>query len=117
MRQILAGTAISETELHDFRARDSELPAQFGHFWRDVAEILSNERQVAERVSQGIEEVFIGPLHPMPVNRSRFVGGYLPVGLKPAKMIEAHDVAGLNRPTHSLNPPLVAVRLERIPVV
>ena len=67
--------------------------------------------------AQRLEEVFIGPLHPVPVNRSRFVRGYLPIGLKPAKMIEAHDVAGLNRPAHALDPPVVAARLERVPVV
>src|SRR5271157_753634 len=117
VRQVLVSAAVPKTELQDPHAGKIQLLAEFGHFGRDVAKIFGYERQLSERAAQCVEEVHIGPLHPMPVDGRRFVGWDLPVGLESAEMVEPYDVVGLNRPAHALDPPVVPAQLELVPVV
>src|SRR4051812_31259048 len=46
-----------------------------------------------------------------------FLGRNLPVGFEPAEMIDAHDVAHLEREFHALHPPVIALRSEYIPPI
>src|SRR5271157_1401730 len=117
MRQILVSAAVSKAELQDPHAGEIQLLAECGHFGGDVAKIFGYERQLSECAAQCVEEVRIGPLHPMPLDGRRFVGWDLPVGLESAEMVEPDDVVGLNRPAHALNPPVVPARLELVPIV
>ena len=66
---------------------------------------------------QRLEEAFVRACDPAAVDRGRLVGRNLPVGFEAAEVIDANDVAGLDRPAHALDPPVVTARAQRVPVV
>ena len=86
-------------------------------FRRYVAQIFGDERQLAERTSQRLEQVVVGALDPMTVDRRRLVGGNFPVGFKATKVIQTNDVTSVDRPAHSFDPPAIAVRPQSGPVI
>src|SRR5208337_1616934 len=109
--------AIAKAELHDLHAGNLQLFPQFGHLVRDVAEIFGEKGQLAQRASQRLEQVLVRAFYPMTMHRGRLIGGNFPAGFETTEVIDAHDVTGLDRPAHALDPPVVAARLEYIPVV
>src|SRR5579872_6841214 len=68
-------------------------------------------------MSERVKQIVSRPLRPMTIYRGLFCGRYLPVGFEPPKVIETNDVAGLKRPFHALNPPVVSALAEDIPSI
>ncbi len=54
--------AVAEAKLQNLHARNIEFLTQFGDFVRDVAEVFGDERQLAQRIAQGMEQVFVRAL-------------------------------------------------------
>ena len=117
MRQIDVRALVSKAKLHDLHARDVELLAQRTDLFRDIAKVLGDERQLAKFVLERLEEIVVGTGRPVSVDGSRFVGGNFPAGFEAAKVIETNDVTGFHRPSHAVDPPVVAARFEGLPVI
>ena len=91
--------------------------AQRVHFGRDVAQVFGEKRQPAQRVTKLVEQLVLGTVHPAAIYRGRVVGGNLPELLEAAKVIEADVVASLGAPAQAVDPPVVAARPDRVPVI
>src|SRR5438874_8516203 len=98
MRQIYVRSAVAESKLQDFHSRYIELLAKVVDFTRDVAEVFSDERQLAQGRTQGIEQLRVRPFDPVTIDGRRLVGRYLPTRLEAAEVIEPQDVAGFDPP-------------------
>src|SRR5690242_9294775 len=87
------------------------------YFRSDGPEIFGNERKSPKSTAQGVEQIVFGTFHPASMNRCLFPGRNLPIGFEAAEVIEPHNVTGLQRPLHPLNPPVVASLAKYIPPV
>src|ERR1035438_10600416 len=91
------GAAISKAKLHDLHPRYFQVFAQIMHLTGDVSKIFINEGQLAQRALERFEQAGIRARHPTAVDRCGLLGGNFPARFKTTKVIEAHDIASLNR--------------------
>src|SRR5207302_999930 len=105
-------TGVGEAELKHFHAGNLKAIAQFGNVGGYQAQVFGDEGQVAKRGAQHVKEIIFGAIYPSAMDGRGFAGGNLPVLLKAAKVIEPHVIAGGERPSHALDPPVVSARLE-----
>src|SRR5205085_11278919 len=96
VRQVRA-VQLPERELQHFHTGDADGPAQLDDFGRDEAEVLGDERQIAERVAHRVEERLAGAGYPAAVDRCRLAGGDLPVRGEAAEVIDAQHVREAQR--------------------
>ena len=108
---------IAEAELKHGHARNLRRSRRAFDLRRDVAEVLGEEGQAAEGFAQLDENVVLGTVDPMAVDRGGLAGGNLPELLEAAEVVEANVVAVLRGPTQALHPPLVALGAHDVPVV
>src|SRR4051794_25241928 len=84
---------------------------------RDEPEIFGDERQSAELLLEHVEQIGLRSIDPASMYGGRLVGGNLPVLLESAEVIEADDVAGVKRPPHAVDPPVVTLRPQFVPAI
>ena len=91
--------------------------AQRNHVGGDESQVLGEERQPAELLSDLVEQFIAGTVHPTPFDGRRFAGRNLPELREAAEMVEPDKVAGLCGPTQPLHPPAVSFAANGLPVV
>ena len=82
-----------------------------------MAEIFGKKWQPAQSVAKLVEKLVLGAVHPAAMNGGGLVGGNLPELFESPKVIEPDVVASLRGPAQAIDPPLVASRPDRIPVI
>ena len=117
MRQIHVRAGIAESELDYLHPRNAEAFAQCNDLFGDQPKILGDHRQFAEFFAQHLKKSSFGPFTQRPLIAVSSSAGISQIGFKAAEMIDAHDVARLQRPLHPLDPPVVAARRKHIPTV
>ena len=75
---------------------------------RDHAEVLGDQRQLAELARDRVEEVVPGAAPPAPGERGLRAAGHGPVGDEAAEVVDARRVDELERAPEALDPPAVA---------
>ena len=93
------------------------IAAQPRHRGRDDAEILGDDRQLAELARGRVEDRLARPAHPAPAARILRVRRHRPVRDEAAEVVDPRDVEQGERPAQTLGPPRVARALQRGPVV
>src|SRR5579862_1338890 len=117
MRQIHVGGWIGKAKLQHRQAGNLMPLAQRVHLRSNVAQIFSKKRQAAERVTKFVEQLVLGTVDPAAIYRSGLAGGNFPELLEAAEVIETDVIASLRAPAQATNPPVVASRPDRRPVV
>ncbi len=82
MWQVDVRAGIAEAELQDSHAGHLQTFAKRVDLGGDEAEVLGNERQVAELFTQHEEQIFAGTIDPAAMHRGGFAVGNLPVLLE-----------------------------------
>jgi hypothetical protein len=106
-----------EGELQDLHARQLELVAQRLDVRRDRAEVLGDDRQVAERVARRLQERGAGSGPVAALDGGLRARGDLPVALHADEVIDAQHVDLREHHAQALDPPLVAARRHHVPAV
>src|SRR5207237_6180283 len=97
--------------------REAELVAQPQDRRRDVAEILGDQREVAELALDRTEELGAGAGPPVPAPGGRMPRRNGPVGDEAAEVVDATEIDELERTPEALPPPAEASRPIDGPVV
>src|SRR4051794_11788197 len=117
--RVAAGAAEGPEEHH--HPRKAELVAQPQDRLSDVAEILGDQRQVAELALDRSEELGARAGAPVPAPRRRVPLGNGPVGDEAAEVVDATEIDEFERPPEALAPPAEVRRamdgplVERVP--
>ena len=82
----------AEGELQDRHAREAEALAQRLDLGRDDAQVLGDDRQLAERACRASKSAAPGPFTHWPLTAVVVAAGNLPVGLEAAEVIEPDQV-------------------------
>ena len=77
------------------------------HFRRNVAQVLGEERQPTEDLTQFLKNIVLRTIHPAAVDCGGFAGRNFPELFKAPKMIQANVIAILSRPMQPLHPPFI----------
>ena len=93
-----------ERELQDPHAGESEALPQRGHLRRDDAEVLGDDRQVAQLPPHGLEQCPAGHLDPLPLLRGRRACRHRPAGIEAAEVVDAHEIKQPSGGTDALDP-------------
>ena len=117
VRQIDVLRIAAETELQDPHAWKAKLLAQLDYVWSDHAEILGDERQLAELLANRFEQFPARRRNPLTALGSLIASGNLPARSETAEVVHAGDIDHGQRRAHTLDPPLEAVVLHALPVV
>src|ERR1700731_3171194 len=117
VRQVHARAFVAETELQHSESGNLQPLAQCMHSRRDVAQILREERQTSESLTQLVKQIVPRTIHPSAVNRSRIRSWNLPELVESSEMIKPYVVAIPRGPSQPLHPPVVASRLHHIPAI
>src|SRR5439155_20405360 len=104
-------------ELGHVHAGQTELVAEAFNWTRDHAQVLGDERQLAKRRGDRIEERPSGAAPPRAQTRGLVSLGHRPVGDEAAEVVDSHEIEELERPPQALDPPAVAGRPHCPPVV
>src|SRR6266498_2447517 len=99
---------LSEGELQHLHPRNPDRLAQLDDLRRDESEVLGDERQIAERVADGIEQRLAWTRHPAAVNSRRLVRRNLPIRDEAPEVIDAQNVGEAQRGAEARHPPTVA---------
>ena len=115
--QVRVVALAAEGELQDAHARQAEALAQRHDVVGDDAEILGDDRQVAELVHQQPQEIL--PRREVPLSPAgvRGAGGHGPVRRERAKVIDAQQVDALELLAHARAPVGEVVVAHRLPVI
>ena len=94
MRNVIFIIHVTETELQYFHARELEHVTQLFYFRCDHAKIFCPDRKV---IAQALfwmarKQIFAGTFYPLAIDCSLFLGGYGPVSLKSAEMVDTQIV-------------------------
>src|SRR5690606_39578631 len=84
---------------------------------RDDAEILGDERRLAERARDGVEERIARPRPPAAVARGRGARRHLPERLERAEVVDPEQIEARELAAEPRNPPAVPFARVRGPVV
>src|ERR1700740_826491 len=117
VRQVHARAFVAETELQNRESGYLQPLTQRMHFRRDVAQILSEERQAPESLAQLVEQIVPRTIHPSSVNCSRIGSWNFPELIESAEMIKAYVVTIPRRPSQPLHPPVVFSLLHHVPAI
>ena len=117
VRPVRVVRKLVEAELEHVHPGEAELVPQPDDRLGDHAEILGDQRQRAQLGRDGVEELAARPGPPRPVLGRVRLGRHGPVGDEAAEVVDAHEVVELERPAEALDPPAVARRAHRRPVV
>ena len=106
-----------ESELQHAHSGESGVAQQLLHAVEDVAEILSDDVDVAEVVLYRVEQLHAGTLFPGSVFGGLVTVGDSVVGVEGAEVVDTQHVEVLLRFADALEPPLVAGLVHFLPVV
>ena len=109
--------ARAEAELHDLHARQIVCFPKRDDGFRDEPQVLRQDRQLAERAEQRIEQRPPGPLHPSALLRRGRIGCHLVVRLETTEVIEPHEIDDFEGGANAFNPPGVAALLMEFPAI
>src|SRR5262245_35378516 len=109
----------AESELQDLHSGKFEPVSQSYHLVSDVAEVFSDDRQIApvKRPFDLLEKVGARPFLPPAVDRRSFARRDGPIFFKAAEMIQPEDVNRRERLAESLYPPTIAAFFHHVPAV
>ncbi len=107
----------AEAKLQDLHSWQAKGIAQLVHIRRDHAQVLGDDRQIAQAGLDGAEEIHPRRRHPTAISGCLGPAGHLPVGAETAEMIDAHDVHLAQHGADALQPPSVAGSLVHLPAV
>ena len=116
-RVVRVALAAAEGPEENDHPREAELVAQPVHRRRDVAEVLGDQRQIAELALDRAEELGPGTGPPAAALRRRVPRRNRPVRDEAAEVVDPADVDELERAPEALAPPAVAGRTVDGPVV
>ena len=108
---------VVEAELEHVHPGQPELVAQPHHRRGDHPEVLGHDRKPAELGDDGVEQLAPGPWPPDALSGRRGAGRHGPVRDEAAEVVDAGQVDELERAAEALDPPAVAGRAQRRPVV
>jgi hypothetical protein len=112
------GTVVlAEAELQDLHAGKADGMAQRVDVLGDEAEVFGDQRQVAERLTDRVEQRLAGTRHPTPVHGRLLGCRNLPVRGEAAKVIEADDVGQAQVGADARDPPAVIGLAQYLPPV
>ena len=117
MRQVLVVIVRGEAEDEHAHAREAARAQQLAHLVGLHAQILRDERNGAERLLDGAEQLHAGALAPLAVHGGVLGRVDLPVGREAAEMVETDDVEQRHIALHAPDPPGVAGLFVRRPVI
>ena len=117
VRQVHVVLLLHKAELHHAHARQTGLLQQVDHALVDDAEILRDDLRVLKFAVDRVEEVHFRAVNPLTLLCRFRLGGHRPVRGERAEVVDAHGVEQLEARAEPVEPPAVAVRLHRLPVV
>ena len=117
MRQERVAGVVAEGELKHRHAGASQRVDEVAHVLRDDAKVLGHQRQRTEPPRHAFEKREARTCPPRAVQGGFFSCGNLPVGRKPTKMVQPHDVHLVHNRFEAAAPPCEIVFLHRLPAV
>src|SRR5437016_5523380 len=117
VRQIDVVRIAAKGKLQDAHAGKAEVVAQLFDIRRNHPEVLGNDWQFAQRVTNRVEQFPARRLDPATALGGSIVAGNFPTRSKSAKVIDARDVHGLQRGPHACNPPFETIGQHAFPVI
>jgi len=116
VRDVIVGeietVGLAEGELEDFHSRKAGRPEEPPDVLVDRAEVLRDDRLVAERAVNRAEKGVAGSRDPSPVQRRRLPGLHLPVGGEAPEVVDPDHVGDPEVVAKALDPPVEALRGE-----
>ena len=106
-----------EPELQHGHPRQAQLLAQVDDGLVDVAEVLREQRQRAQRLVGRVEHPTSGALFPPATQGGLVAGRDGPVGREPPEVVQPDEVEQPEGPAQPLDPPRVAVVAQDVPAV
>src|SRR6266508_4712516 len=117
VRQIDIFGVAAKSKLQDAHAGKAKIVPQPLNVGRNHAQIFSDDWNFAQRLANRGEQFPARRFNPTTA-LGRFVAARdLPAGSKPAKVIDARDVNGLQGCTHAFNPPPETIAKHSFPIV
>jgi hypothetical protein len=117
VRKIQMRAAIREPKLQNPHPRHIKVLAQLIHLGRNQAKILRNKRQIAEDLLQPLKQFVPRSLHPLPVDRSLFLGRNRPVRLEATEVVQTNHVIQRQRAPNPRHPPVETALLHQPPPI
>lgn len=104
-------------ELQDLHPGKAEAVAQGLHLGGDDPQVLGEDGDLAEDLLDLLEELLPRGLDPAPLHRRGAACGDLPVGLKAAEVVYAHQVEELQGLLQTADPEGEPLPLQNVPAV
>ena len=105
--------ARGEAELQHGHARQAQRLAQPRHRRGDHAEVLGDQRQLAQRLARGVERRAARAALPRALQRELGVRRHRPVGHEAAEVVDPRQVEELEDALEARDPPRVALAAQR----
>src|SRR5258707_13561951 len=99
MRQIHVRAFIAKAKLENRHTRNLQPLPQSVNFGRDVSEIFSEERQAAQSLLNGVEEIVPGTINPGTIDRGWVGSRNFQDLIESTKMIKPNEVAVVRCPS------------------
>ena len=96
-----------ERELQHLHPGEVQVLAELADVGRDDAQVLGDERQAAQRLAGGPEEVLAGPGDPLALAGRGGAGRDVPGGGEAAEVVEADEVHVVQQGAQPVDPPAV----------
>ena len=107
MGQVLV-VAAAEGELQHLHAGEAALSQQLTDAVHDVAEVLRDDGQLAQRPFEGVKQLHPGADLPLAAAGRRAARRDGPVGVEAAEVVDAEQIVDAQRVPHPLDPPSIA---------
>ena len=107
----------AEGKLQHFHAGKGAVSQQLPHAGEQLAQVLGDDGQLAQRSLQGLKEVHAGAVFPLAGLGGGTVGRDGPVGIEAPEVVDAQQVVDAQGMAHPLDPPCISSLFMIRPVI